>query len=221
MVSLNACRIENDHIFNASFNFNSGVQDWIGGFSDYPAGSESMYELSTGWSRLPVPLDTAVYAFKMSGNNHSDDLFMYMKYEVAEGLWPNRTYLITFEIDFASLAPTNAAGIGGAPGESVTLKVGALQTQPLSFTDSNGYILMNIDKGNQSTPGEDMIAIGHVGVSDTTTVYSMIHRSSKSQPVAATTDSNGALWIIIGVDSGFEGVTTLYFTNIHVVFNRV
>jgi hypothetical protein len=59
-----------------------------------------------------------------------------------------------------------------------------------------------------------MMAIGHIGVSDTTTVYTLIRRNNFSDPIDVTTNEKGEFWVIIGTDSGFEGITTLYYNKI-------
>jgi hypothetical protein len=215
---LGACG-KNDATYMLSFNFFSDTQGWTGDFADYPLGEEDFYELDTGWAHLPVPLDTIMGSFRISGNNHSDDLFMFIKYKM-DGLLPGEKYSITFEVELASDAPTNGVGIGGAPGEGVTLKVGAVQGQPDKLLGDNDFYIMNLDKGNQSSSGEDMIAVGHVGVSDTTTVYTLIKRDNNSQPVQVIADENGECWFVIGTDSGFEGKTTLYYSKVKLMIKR-
>lgn len=210
-ILLLSCEIERDESFTVTFNFYEDANGWIGDFADYAVDGEEFFALEQGWSNLPVPLDTLKGSFRISGNNHSDDLFMYLKRKV-DGLRPSTSYRITFEVELASNAPTSAAGIGGAPGESVILKVGAVQRQP-DKVETDGYYLLNLDKGNQSASGEDMVAIGHVGVSDTTSVYTLINRRN-GDPFIVNTDISGEFWVIIGTDSGFEGVTTLYYSNI-------
>ena len=81
---------------------------------------------------------------------------------------------------------------------------------------------MNIDKGNQDEEGEDMINIGHIGVGATTTQFTVINRNNNSaNPFEITTDDLGEIWLVVGTDSGFEGLTTLYYTQIDVLFNEV
>ena len=210
-----SCNTDHEESITVTYSFYSDAEGWIGDFTDYPAGEEESYELSSGWSQLPAPLETTKGAFRISGNNHSDDLFMYLTHKI-DGLRTSTSYRVTFDLELASNAPTNAAGIGGAPGEGVTLKVGAVQDHPSTLLADNGFYAINLDKGNQSGSGEDMIAIGHVGVSDTTTVYTLIQRNSLSEPVNVTTDEYGEFWIIVGTDSGFEGTTTLYYSKIKV-----
>jgi hypothetical protein len=153
----------------------------------------------------------------ITGNNHSDDLFMFIRKEIT-GLSPKTHYRLGFEIELASEAPTNAIGIGGAPGESVFFKAGASVERPRKVNEG-GFFVLNIDKGNQSNPGRDLDTLGHIGVSDTTTVFTLINRTNAGHPFPVTTDDTGAVWICIGTDSGFEGTTTLYYSRIRLTFD--
>jgi hypothetical protein len=202
-----------------SFDFSTGYEEWSGDFADYPVSDSIFYELEFKRENLPLPLDTTKYALMIKGNNHSDDLFMFIKRKIS-GLLPNTTYQLLFDIEFASNAPTNAMGVGGPPGEAVTMKAGATLIEPLKIA-SDGYYLMNIDKGNQVGRGVDMDTLGHVGVSDTTTVFTLINRNNSSHLFTITSDSNGELWVCIGTDSGFESTTMLYYNQITLAFTNV
>jgi hypothetical protein len=199
------------------YTFESGPEGWSGDFADYPVTDSLFYELSWHQAPLPWPLSSADSAFMISGNNHSDDLFMFLKRKIT-GLVPHRAYKVTITVDAASRYPTHATGVGGAPGEGVVLKAGAMAVEPKKVLNS-GYYRMNIDKANQVLPGADMDTIGHVGVTDTTTVYTIIRRSNATHPCTVTADAAGEVWICIGTDSGFEATTTLYFDRITVVFD--
>jgi hypothetical protein len=201
------------------FDFQNGYQEWSGDFADYPVTDSIFYQLAFKRAHLPAPLDTGKYALMISGNNHSDDLFMFIKRKIT-GLTPNKVYKLLIEIELASDVPTNAVGIGGAPGESVFLKAGASLVEPLKIA-SDGFFLMNIDKSNQSMPGADMDTIGHIGVTDTTTVYTLIRRSNESRLFTFSTDEAGSVWVCIGTDSGFEGTTTLYYNKVTLTFDNM
>lgn len=199
------------------FTFEGGLEGWTADFADYPVTDSLFYELAWGHAALPWPLNPADSALRISGNNHSDDLFMFIKRRIT-GLVPGRTYAVRISMDIASCYPTNAAGVGGPPGEGVTLKAGVMTQEPLKVIEGTDY-RMNIDKSNQSQPGAAMDTIGHVGVADTTTVYTIIHRSNETHPAIVAADSTGGVWLCIGTDSGFEATTTLYFDRVTVVFS--
>jgi hypothetical protein len=144
---------------------------------------------------------------------------MFIKHKIT-GLIPNSTYQLQVQVNFASNAPTNAVGVGGPPGEGVTMKAGATITEPNKIIIGGDY-RMNIDKGNQKIPGVDMDTIGHIGVSDTTTLFTLINRNNSTHLFTITTDANGEVWVCIGTDSGFEATTTLYYNQITLTFNNI
>ena len=202
-----------------TYDFISGYDGWTGDFADYPPADSILYQLEYTRTTLPAPLNTSKYALKIAGSNRSDDLFMFIKRKIT-GLIPNTTYQLQVQVDFASNVPTNSVGIGGAPGEAVRMKVGATIAEPNKTIIGSDY-RMNIDKGNQSIPGVDMDTIGHIGVSDTTTKFTLINRNNTARLFTITTDSNGEVWVCIGTDSGFEGRTTLYYNKITLTFTNI
>jgi hypothetical protein len=205
-------------IFTESYDFSESHHDWQGGFSDFPSAADdsAFYELRYEYTEL-----NGTKSLMLSGNNHSDDLFMFLKKKLT-GLEPNRTYTVTFEVELASDAVEGSVGAGGAPGESVYLKAGATSTEPKSVIENNWHV-MNIDKGQQSQGGEDMFTVGNIAVPSDSYGYTLITRSNStrdySNPFIATTNSKGELWLIVGTDSGFEGITTVYYTRITAVFS--
>lgn len=214
-----ACLDDDDNNVNEatiSFNFSDNDNGWTGGFADYPTGEEDFYELRFSHEALPAPLDTTQKALRLSGNNHSDDLFLFTKRKIS-GLLPNTTYELEFEVEIASNAPESGIGAGGSPGASNYLKVGASATEPMN-TSSEGFNNFNLDKGNQSQGGDDAIVIGNIGHSGDDYVYQLIQHDSKGAPFTATTNANGELWVFAGVDSGFEGITTFYITQFRIIF---
>jgi hypothetical protein len=205
-------------VFSYSFDFGQSQDDWVVDFTDFPAGVDSSsYELKFAYTDRPSNLGTEK-SMMMSVNNQSDDLFMFMKRKISD-LSPNTDYTLVFEVELASNAPKGVAGIGGAPGESVFLKAGAASTEPKRVIEDNQYAL-NVDKGNQSNPGEMAIVLGDIAVSYDTQDYTLITRNNTEKtPFIARSNSKGEIWLIVGTDSGFEGTTTVYYTRINVVFS--
>lgn len=213
---------DNFSIFSYSFDFSQSHHGWQAGFSDYPAGPDDsvFFELKHAYTDEPAYLAESRKSIMISGNNHSDDLFMYLKKKL-DGLKPSAEYTLTFDIEFASNARAGQIGIGGAPGESVFLKVGATAIEPKSIVERGNFI-MNIDKGNQADGGADMIKIGNIvspGDNDGFSHTTVRSSSTYTKPYVVRTNSDGEIWLIVGTDSGYEGVTTLYYTKINVVFS--
>jgi hypothetical protein len=84
-------------VFSYGFDFSESQNDWVVDFTDFPAGTDSSsYELKFAYTDLPSNLATNKKSMMLSGNNHSDDLFMFMKRKVTD-LSPNTDYTLVFE----------------------------------------------------------------------------------------------------------------------------
>lgn len=203
------------------FHFSESQEEWMGDFSDYPKGEEAFYELAWGWENLPtettLPNDSTMKLSKglfLSGNNHSDDLFMFVKHCI-QGLKPKTWYALTYSLLIESNVSANLFGIGGSPGESVFVKVGASSHEPQKIIHQGIYRL-NIDKGNQSQEGDNAHVIGDLAnreVDPDKPEYRLKQLESK-MPLIVQTDQNGQLWIFVGTDSGFEGPTKFYIASL-------
>lgn len=199
-----------------AWDFNGGAEDWTGDFAGYPTGEEAFYELVFEHDTLPEPLSQNQFALKLSGKNHGNNLFMFAKRKVS-GLEPNTTYYTTFTIEFASDVADETVVAGRLLGESIHLKAGAVNTEPVKNADSESTYSMNIDKGNQNEDGDDMVIIGNSANGTHQAVYAL-KTVSNEKPFHVTTGDNGELWIIAGIDSGFETTTTIYYNKIKVEF---
>jgi hypothetical protein len=196
------------------FDFAQSVEGWQSFFSDYPVGSEVFYELVFSRPALPAPLDGSVSAIKISGNNHSDDLLSLIVRKI-ENLKPSTAYSVTFDIELASNVTSNAPGIGGSP--DLELGVGGLAYRPENNI-SQGYYRPNFTSRLQSRESNEVLkSVGRIGVSpDYPTSFTLINRNNLSDPMPLKTNADGELWLMIGTDSGFEGITTLFYKSIMV-----
>lgn len=200
-----------------NYNFNANSDGWVGDFADYPnePNVEEFYEFEFSHSNLPSPLNNSDGALKQSGNNHSDDLFMFVKKKIS-GLEPNTSYAVEIEIKIATNAASGSVGVGGSPGESVFVKAGASTNEPMKVLDnSDNHYRMNIDKGNQATDGVNMKLIGDFSNGTDLNDYTL-KTLETTNAINVMSDENGNLWIIVGTDSGFEATTTIYYNQIKV-----
>ncbi|WKN30134.1 hypothetical protein PZB74_14305 [Porifericola rhodea] len=217
-VLLFACEDEDEiepSLLNYSYDFKNDLEGWTVGFADYPVGEEDFYELNSAHMPLPFPLNENKKALMVEGNNHSDDLFMFISKKIS-GLDSSTTYDVKFTVELASNYPESWVGIGGGPGSSVYLKAGISQTQPQTF-EKEGMWELNMDKGNQSEGGKEMLVLGHIGTSREDEQYVLFtHRQTKENTLTLKTDKSGEAWLIVGTDSGFEGKTRLYYNKVTV-----
>ena len=195
------------------YDFGSDADGWTFGFADLPVDfDQSIFELDHGRRPLPDRLEgSGVY---VQGHNRSDDLFMFLKKQVG-GLRPNAAYAVSISLDLATNVPTATFGIGGSPGESVFVKAGASTVEPLTEEDRNRYLRMNIDKGNQANGGEDMVVLGNVANGEVVNrEYRIKMLDNVDLPLSVSTDADGRVWLIVGTDSGFEGLSAFYYSRI-------
>ncbi len=200
------------------FHFSRGPAGWVEGFADYPAGQDAFFMLEADYRALAPPLDTSQSALYIAGTNRSDDLWMYYKTEVA--LPSDTTYRVRFDVEIATNAASGCVGVGGAPGEGVTVKAGVSLIEPDRELDAAGYWRMNVDKGQQTNGGEDAVVIGDLANSRTCEQGPEweLKRLASGQSLMITTDSTGRAWLFVGTDSGFESRSAVYYTRFTALF---
>ncbi len=200
--------------------FTQGVsQDWKAGFAEYSTETDtSSIQIRSGARKLPAPLNTSESGFMLSAYNRSDDMFMYI-YQRLPNFAPNTKYNVEFFVKLASDAAEGSVGVGGSPAHSVYLKAGATGTEPVTKLEGTQYVF-NLDKGNQANEGKDMIILGDIATGLSTPTYKLIERNS-TKPFQATSNAKGELFLVVGTDSGYEGLTTLYYSLIQARFTPV
>jgi hypothetical protein len=206
------------------FDFSVSHEGWVGEFSDYPIGSETFYELKWGWENLPAEVlskeEILTKGVFLSGNNHSDDLFMFIKRSI-EKLEPETDYNLHFLVTIENNTPAQMIGIGGPPGESLYFKIGASSIEPKK-QKIDGYYVLNVDKGNQSQSGENSLVIGTLAnpLVDPSNPQFQPKILLNEVPLKARTDQKGQLWIFVGTDSGFEGSSLYYIVKVSIIAEK-
>jgi len=203
------------------FDFAQSDHGFSAGFADYPPNADyGLYQTTNAWTDRPSGLGEGKSLF-ISGINRSDDLFMFWKKKIS-GLPPDTQIFFTAEIELASKYAVGLVGVGGAPGEGVILKAGATAYEPMVITNrTDNLLIMNLDKGNQSVGGSNMVVIGHIGKpEDGNESYVMLTRHQHGNPFSVTTAGDGSFWFIFGTDSGFEAQTALFYTKCSLWINR-
>ena len=197
------------------FDFGQSAAGWIAGSADYsPATAPT--DVIAEVRALPTPFTGTGYF--QSGTNRSDDLLLYIKTPIA-GLVPGVTYAVSAKLEFLTDVPSGCVGVGGSPGESVWLVLAASTAEPQTVM-SGGDVRLNIDRGNQSKGGTNGVVLGTMA----NTVPDCGARRWESKtlntpvpsPLAAKADEKGALWVLIGFDSGFEALSRLYYQRLTV-----
>ncbi len=203
-----------------TYDFSTGDHGWTSGWVDLPETHDpGSYQLRSGWRKLPENLGKSK-ALYISSMNMADDIFMFFKKRI-DDLETGTMYDVAFSVELASKYPKGSIGIGGSPADSVYLKGGVSIEEPVPYVDSQGWLRLNVDKGGQSQGGEQATVLGTVAKPDDgTDLYKIIERDNQDNPVAAKTDEEGRMWIFFGTDSGFEGLTELYYKSLTIILKQ-
>ena len=190
-------------------------------YADYPCseGVEEFYEFQHDYGK--VPIDGAGNGIFISGNNHSDDLFMgYVK--ALKGFSPARTYHFTVSFQLATDVEGGMVGVGGSPGESVTVKCGVTPTEPAALPIEDGgvaYVRLNLDAGRQSNGGRDMVAVGNMAKEENNRPGEYEFKEFTAEFDTAA-NVLGEVYLVIGTDSAFEATTSYYLDDISVTWEE-
>lgn len=198
------------------FTFVKNDGGWKSGFADLPTDyDKEIFALDSKRTKIPM-VGRNDAGLMLQGHNRSNDLFMYIAKEFngLYGLKPYTTYQVNLSFELATNVAPGTLGIGGAPGTNVYVKAGVVNCKPGVIVDKNKDYRMNVDKGDQERGGKDMVMLGNLEKVNTTD--SSYEYKSFQHTFEVTTDNNRAAWVIIGTDSGFEGLTRVYITNIRV-----
>lgn len=216
MTSLLSCENKDETIREKvviDSNFDQSTDNWTADLAEYSIETDtSIIEFRYGRKSLPASLDKSRRAFMMQSHNRSDDMFMYLKRKVT-GLRANQAYNVVFNIELATNSPANSVGIGGSPGSSVFLKAGASGIEPSKKLEQ-GFYKFNLDKGEQANEGKELFLIGNIANGLETEDYKIIQRNNETKSVEVKSNANGEVWLCVGTDSGFEGLTRIYYDKI-------
>lgn len=203
-----------------SYSFSSTDQGWIADFADYnpaAAGMELVKRIA------PLPTGTADgNGFYLQGHNRSDDLYMFLRRGLgpADGIISGQHYAVTSTVSFWSNSSEDCWGTGGAPASSVHLKAGASTVEPVVKPGALNHLRTDLKKGQQIEEGTEATRLGNIanGLPCDESQWGKVTLTSTTTltvQAAKETDAKDALlWLNVGTDSGFEGLTQLYYTDI-------
>lgn len=196
-----------------TFNFENGIGNWQAEISDYDEAIDvKTLEFKFGVETNPEKELSGRYLMVQS-HNRSDDLFTFIHNKLS-GLLPNTNYNLSVEVEVASNAPADAIGIGGSPATSVFFKAGGVAIRP-EVSEVDSKFVANFDHGNQSEGSTNFKVLGNLATSRDDGKYEVIDlMTDNTSIIPVKTDSEGQLVIVLGTDSGFEGLTKVYYKEI-------
>ena len=188
-------------IVDRSFDFSLGNGGWLSGQADYTMDTAPA-DVVNDIRSLPAPFTGL--GFYSAGTNRSDDLLIYVKTKLS-GLVAGTTYRASVTVEFLTDVSSGCVGVGGSPGDSVWIITVVSTAEPLTTFNS----------GNQSVSGRDGIVLGTLANS----VPNCGERRWESKtvstpspsPLSVRADERGEAWFLVGLDSGFESFSRVYY----------
>lgn len=198
------------------FTFDEDEQDWEAGFTDLPADDQESFDLEAEWSELPDELEGG--GLHSVFTNRSDDTFAYW-FRKLDGFVAGEDVEINAVVELATNVPPGLAGIGGSPTEALYVKVAGSSVEPESEPDDLGTLRLNVDIGSQSEAGDDSVVIGtfdneNVSTEEDPAPFVLVEKENPDESLTVTASDDGEIWVLVGVDSGFEGTTDFYIASI-------
>lgn len=193
--------------------FENGFDGWSVDLAEYNTSMDSS-TIEFKYAVAKMPSDSTKKGLRVQSHNRSDDMFMYAKKKIS-GLDSKKTYEVFFDIELGTYFHANSIGIGGSPGSSVFVKAGASSKEPTKYLEGDFY-KFNLDKGNQLEGGKELVTIGDASNGLSEPGFKVVNRNNTSKLVTVKPNEKGEIWLCVGTDSGFEGLTVLYYDKISV-----
>lgn len=172
--------------------------------------------------------------FLTQGNNHSDDLDMWIarKLDARDGLEPNTRYRATFAVTLAGDAVAMAYGIGG--GQDMSLDAALTLSDPTRTRIVSDHVrfLEHPRRDEMAGVGGNAVCVRRNGtmpippsvkvcpVGQGRIPFELIH-SRPSRPIEVRTDDRGELWLMVGGHSGYEDFTGIYYQSVRGTLTRL
>lgn len=199
--------------------FENGMDGWGVDLAEYNKSMDSTtIEFKYAIAKLPKPADTTKSGLRVQSHNRSDDMFMFLKKKVS-GLNSQKEYEVTFNVELGTYYHANSVGIGGSPGSSVYVKAGASSKEPKKTLEGDFYTF-SLDKGNQAEGGKELVLIGDASNGLTEPGFKIVNRNNLTKPVTVKPNEKGEVWLCLGTDSGFEGLSVFYYDKINVTIRE-
>ena len=196
------------HTPQVATSFSTGLDGWKGGFADY---TTETAPTDVVWETRALPAPLTGNAYYTGGTNRSDDLFIYSTKKIS-GYQASKNYKLSFEIEIATNQSSGCFGVGGSPGESVYVVAGAAPTEAKTVLIAGQY-RVNLERGNQATPGPASQVLGNVANS-VQNCGPQVYQSkvlASTAPLTVKSDANGDIWMFFGIDSGFEAKSAVFY----------
>ncbi len=209
------------------FDFDQGEQGWTPGLSNYNLSGGRTVEDYLKYGPAEVkPIEPyngpPKRGYYLAGDNLSDQLFLFISqgFGEADGLRPNASYRVHFEITLATQIPPLSAG--GSQGLSVGILSRAPEVRVIESSSelTTSYLVGN-DGESRAAHGKELDSVGEIK-SDTPRMpgdqnppYISVGYSHDFRAIV-TSNEVGQLWLLAGPQSAFERGMSMFFERVSI-----
>jgi hypothetical protein len=186
------------------FDFAQEDDAWEAGISDFPVDYVGGSDFEFNNTATPASLALEGNELSISADNPDGEIFYFFRRKIP-GLNPGTSYKVDFEFLVYTHLLTQSDNTSA---EELYLKMGAVNYKPelKQFTTQNSedYMALDVDKGiANSESGADVLNMGSVK-EFTSGTPEVISGNTFDYNIITEADSDGAIWIVIGIDSGVK-----------------
>jgi hypothetical protein len=209
--------INNDSM-EYTYDFEEDLDGWTGGYAGVSE-NYSMYDYDVNFSdNNSLLFDGTNKGIYLTNNNvdtsKNDYMYTTKNFSRADGLLPLTNYLVDLKFD---IAPSLINNIENVPYDKIQVKAGVVNIQPTTNfekDDDNNYYYIDLDDDN-SINEENLTLLGNAAIEGLENKNSYIQKSFNKN-FEVMTNSNGELWVIIGINTNYDGDSSLFIDNVSI-----
>lgn len=207
--------------------FVDDAEGWEAQFSEYEPGLEDSLKLSFTHDQFMATESIGnVTAVVQSGYATNSDLFMFIKRQIS-GFKPNTLYSIVFNLELFAQLNEDFNGDLADDNNGSFLKAAVYTIEPdtivVDDSDHPGkkIVLTNFDKGDGRVSGPNMAFIGKLEFTTPDEAPVLLIGTSEGDDLLGTADSEGKMWMMIGVDTNQPIYQSIFYSYILIQFQEI
>jgi hypothetical protein len=207
--------------------FTEDAEGWEAQFSEYEPGLENSLKLSFTHDKFMATESIGeVTAVVQSGYAANSDLFMYIKRQIS-GFKPNTSYSVVFTLELFAQLNEDFSGDLSDNNNGSFLKAAVYTEEPDTLTvddivnPGKKIVITNFNKGDDRTTGPNMALIGKLEHTSVDESPLLLIGTSEGDDLLGTTDNDGKMWMMIGVDTNQPIYQSIFYSFIGIQFREI
>ena len=207
--------------------FAEDSEGWEAQFSEYEPGLEDSLKLSFTHDKFMATESIGeVTAVVQSGYATNSDLYMYIKRQIS-GFKPNTSYSVVFTLELFAQLNENFSGNMSDDNNGSFLKAAVYTEEPDTLivddikNPGKKIVITNFSKGDGPTIGPNMALIGKLEHTSLNESPLLLIGTSDGDDLLGTTDNDGKMWMMIGVDTNQPIYQSIFYSFIGIQFREI